>query len=94
MHFTVKGISSHWTFDTLGLDGTRVDYGEKVDACGIRFIAYYNHSCNGNDDVEWRRQGSPCRHPLPWMRASAPTRRKLWESFADVARVFQPRTCA
>ena len=114
------GISSHWTFDTLGLNGTRVEYGEKVaifdarayaetlasagarhciftlthakqylpfplaeldrilpgrtagrdlvgdlvrefHARGIRFIAYYNHSCNGNDDVEWRRQGSPCR---------------------------------
>ena len=108
------GISSHWTFDTLGLNGTRVEYGEKVAAfdarayaetlaaagarhCiftlthakhylpfplaeldrilpgrtagrdfvgdlvrelharGIRFIAYYNHSCNGNDDVEWKR---------------------------------------
>ena len=22
---------------------------------GIRFIAYYNHSCNGNDDVEWKK---------------------------------------
>ncbi len=32
---------------------------------GIRFIAYYNHSCNGNDDVEWRRQGSPCRRVSP-----------------------------
>ena len=116
---------------------------------GIRLIAYYNHSCNGNDDVEWRRQGSPCRRvsrtanwqtslqrighkarcspstssspptgpstpprsrnfgdarddrrvPRPrgcdqnlsappkarGMCASAPTRRKLWESFTDVA---------
>ncbi len=107
------GISSHWTSATLGMDGARIDYREKVAAfdarayaealasagaghCiftlthakhylpfplaqldrllpgrtasrdlvgdlvrelhdrGIRFIAYYNHSCNGNDDVEWK----------------------------------------
>ena len=33
------GISSHWTFDTLGLDGTRVDYGEKVAAFDARAYA-------------------------------------------------------
>lgn len=108
------GISSHWTYDTLAMDGGRVAYGEKVanfdarayaealasagarhciftlthakqylpfpleeldgllpgrtasrdlvgelvselHARGIRFIAYYNHSCNGNDDVEWKK---------------------------------------
>ncbi len=27
----------------------------ELHARGIRFIAYYNHSCNGNDDVEWKR---------------------------------------
>lgn len=25
-----------------------------LSAAGIRFIAYYNHSCNGNDDTEWK----------------------------------------
>ena len=32
--------------------------GELIEALakrGIRFIAYYNHSCNGNDDLPWKR---------------------------------------
>ena len=28
---------------------------EALDKRGIRFIAYYNHSCNNNDDVEWKK---------------------------------------
>ena len=31
------------------------DLVRELHARGIRFIAYYNHSCNGNDDVEWKR---------------------------------------
>ncbi len=28
---------------------------EALDKRGIRFIAYYNHSCNGNGDPEWKK---------------------------------------
>lgn len=107
------GISSHWTANTVGLDGSHPEFecaveafdageyarvlseagarhciftlaharqmlpmplqaldgvlqgrtarrdlvGDIIDALsarGIRFIAYYNHSCNGMDDVEWK----------------------------------------
>ena len=26
-----------------------------LSAAGIRFIAYYNHSCNGDDDIPWKK---------------------------------------
>ena len=28
---------------------------EALSTRGIRFIAYYNHSCNGSDDLEWKK---------------------------------------
>ncbi len=31
------------------------DLAEELHARGIRFIAYYNHSCNGGDDPEWKK---------------------------------------
>jgi len=28
---------------------------EGLNAAGVRFLTYYNHSCNGEDDVIWKR---------------------------------------
>lgn len=27
---------------------------DKLTAAGVKFLVYYNHSCNGDDDVEWK----------------------------------------
>lgn len=31
------------------------DIADALKSAGIRFLAYYNHSCNGDDDIPWKK---------------------------------------
>ena len=62
--FTLTHATQHLPFPCKALDEVlqgrtckRDFLGELIEtlkARGIRLIVYYNHSCNGNDDIEWK----------------------------------------